>query len=86
MVSGPPNKLSFLLSPWFLLLLASGELQRQPWVAYSTKEENTARSFGPYPVPNKKDMPYDIMELMEEVERKVKELQDSVSRKCTKPV
>ncbi|KAM9507781.1 uncharacterized protein ACIB01_000152 isoform 2-T2 [Guaruba guarouba] len=56
--------------PPFLPLLASGGLQRQPWVAYSTKEENTARSVGRYPVPNKKDMPYDIMELMEEVERK----------------
>ncbi|XP_065517834.1 uncharacterized protein LOC136004848 [Lathamus discolor] len=57
--------------PPFLPLLASGGLQRQPWVAYGTKEENTARSVGRYPVPNKKDMPYDIVELMEEVERKI---------------
>uniref|UniRef100_A0A8B9G938 Carboxymuconolactone decarboxylase-like domain-containing protein n=1 Tax=Amazona collaria TaxID=241587 RepID=A0A8B9G938_9PSIT len=54
----------------FLPLLAAGVLQRQPWVAYNTKEEDTARSVGRYPVPNKKDMPYDIMELMEEIERK----------------
>lgn len=42
-------------------------------MAYSTKEENAARPIGRYPVPNKKDMPYDIVELMEEVEMKVKE-------------
>lgn len=56
--------------PPLLPLLASGGLQRQPRVAYSTKEENTARPIGRYPIPNKKDMPYDIVELMEEVEMK----------------
>lgn len=40
-------------------------------MAYSTKEESAVRPIGRYPVPNKKDMPYDIVELMEEVERKV---------------
>ncbi|XP_063996747.1 uncharacterized protein LOC135173632 [Pogoniulus pusillus] len=53
--------------PPLLPLLASGALQRQPCLAYSTKEE---RPVGRYPVPNKKDMPYDIVELMEEVEMK----------------
>ncbi|XP_064358196.1 uncharacterized protein LOC112982734 isoform X2 [Dromaius novaehollandiae] len=55
--------------------LASGGLQRRPHVAalshaYSTKEESSARPIGRYPIPNKKDMPYDIVELMEEVEMK----------------
>ncbi|KYO34978.1 hypothetical protein Y1Q_0000896 [Alligator mississippiensis] len=38
--------------------------------AYSTQEENPTRPVGRYPIPNKKDMPFDIVELMEEVERK----------------
>lgn len=42
-------------------------------MAYSTNEESRAKPVGRYPVPNKKDMPYDIVELMEEVEMKVKE-------------
>ncbi|KAM8792618.1 uncharacterized protein ACNFOS_013846 [Eudromia elegans] len=55
--------------------LVSVGLQRRPHVAavthaYSTKEEGSARPIGRYPVPNKKDMPYDIVELMEEVEMK----------------
>ncbi|XP_042311443.1 uncharacterized protein LOC121924240 [Sceloporus undulatus] len=36
---------------------------------YSTEEGNT-KSVGRYPIPNKKDLPYDIVELMEEVEVK----------------
>ncbi|XP_075583235.1 uncharacterized protein LOC104025297 [Pelecanus crispus] len=54
-----------------LPFLASGGLRRRPQVAYSTKEESAARPIGRYPVPNKKDMPYDIVELMEEVEMKI---------------
>lgn len=42
-------------------------------MAHSTGEESLAGAVGRYPVPNKKDMPYDIVELMEEVEIKVKE-------------
>ncbi|KFV16744.1 hypothetical protein N339_08188, partial [Pterocles gutturalis] len=38
--------------------------------AYSTEEERGARAVSRYPVPNKKDLPYDIVELMEEVEVK----------------
>uniref|UniRef100_A0A8B9RS55 Carboxymuconolactone decarboxylase-like domain-containing protein n=1 Tax=Accipiter nisus TaxID=211598 RepID=A0A8B9RS55_9AVES len=64
------NKLSSFLSPQRLPLLDSGGLQRWPQVAYSTTEESAARPVGRYPVPNKKDMPYDIVELMEEVEMK----------------
>ncbi|XP_009866129.1 PREDICTED: uncharacterized protein LOC104268590, partial [Apaloderma vittatum] len=53
-----------------LPLLSSRGLWRWPQVAYSTKRGSTGRPIGRYPVPNKKDMPYDIVELMEEVERK----------------
>ncbi|XP_066844022.1 uncharacterized protein [Anser cygnoides] len=58
-----------------LPFLASGVLQRRPRTAalchaYSTTEDSSARPIGRYPVPNKKDMPYDIVELMEEVEMK----------------
>ncbi|KAM6301650.1 uncharacterized protein O3Q21_013240 [Podargus strigoides] len=53
-----------------LSLSASGGLWKQPQVAYGTKEESPPRAVGRYPVPNKKDMPYDIVELMEEVEMK----------------
>ncbi|XP_072920113.1 uncharacterized protein [Hemitrygon akajei] len=38
---------------------------------YSTKPENPLRPISRYPVPYKKDLPYDIVELMEEVETKV---------------
>ncbi|KAJ7335196.1 hypothetical protein JRQ81_013137 [Phrynocephalus forsythii] len=38
--------------------------------AYSTGGGNTSISLGRYPIPNKKDLPYDIVELMEEVEVK----------------
>nr|XP_060619739.1 uncharacterized protein LOC132768125 [Anolis sagrei ordinatus] len=38
--------------------------------AYSTERGNTDKSVGRYPIPNKKDLPYDIAELMEEVEVK----------------
>uniref|UniRef100_A0ACB8ESQ7 Uncharacterized protein n=1 Tax=Sphaerodactylus townsendi TaxID=933632 RepID=A0ACB8ESQ7_9SAUR len=38
--------------------------------AYSTESENSNKSVGRYPIPNKKDLPYDIVELMEEVEVK----------------
>jgi len=69
----PDNKLSSICFPQLLPLLASGVLQRRPQVAYSTKEDSTTRPVGRYPIPNKKDMPYDIVELMEEVEMKVKE-------------
>ncbi|CAN0303551.1 unnamed protein product [Bubo scandiacus] len=53
-----------------LPLLASGGLWRQPRVAYSNGEGSGAGPVGRYPVPKKKDMPYDIVELMEEVEVK----------------
>ncbi|XP_069737205.1 uncharacterized protein [Phaenicophaeus curvirostris] len=53
-----------------LPLLASRGLQRQLQAAYSTKEGSAKRPIGRYPVPNKKDLPYDIVELMEEVELK----------------
>ncbi|XP_009980272.1 PREDICTED: uncharacterized protein LOC104370587, partial [Tauraco erythrolophus] len=53
-----------------LPLRASGHAWRQSQVAYSTKKESGPRPVGRYPVPNKKDMPYDIVELMEEVEMK----------------
>ncbi|XP_051893726.1 uncharacterized protein si:ch211-175m2.5 isoform X2 [Pristis pectinata] len=39
-------------------------------VEYSTKSENPVRPISRYPVPYKKDLPYDIVELMEEVETK----------------
>lgn len=55
-------------------------------MAYSTKEESAVRPIGRYPVPNKKDMPYDIVELMEEVERKVMDFCcKTVSGKGPKP-
>ncbi|XP_035753741.1 uncharacterized protein LOC104129515 [Egretta garzetta] len=66
----PNNKLPSFLSPQLLPFIASGGRWRQPQVACSTKEESAARTVGRYPVPNKKDMPYDIVELMEEVEMK----------------
>uniref|UniRef100_A0A8C8BQH9 Carboxymuconolactone decarboxylase-like domain-containing protein n=1 Tax=Otus sunia TaxID=257818 RepID=A0A8C8BQH9_9STRI len=66
----PNYKPPSLLSPQLLPLLASGGLRRQPRVAYSSGEGSGAGSVGRYPVPNKKDMPYDIVELMEEVEVK----------------
>ncbi|KAI6058452.1 DDB1- and CUL4-associated factor 10 [Aix galericulata] len=58
-----------------LPFLAAGGLKRRPRMAalchaYSTTEDSSAKPIGRYPVPNKKDMPYDIVELMEEVERK----------------
>ncbi|XP_043530486.1 uncharacterized protein si:ch211-175m2.5 [Chiloscyllium plagiosum] len=37
---------------------------------YSTKSEKPQQLIGRYPVPYKKDLPYDIVELMEEVETK----------------
>ncbi|XP_032634035.1 uncharacterized protein LOC116823537 isoform X1 [Chelonoidis abingdonii] len=37
---------------------------------YSTQGGGTKRLTGRYPIPNKKDLPYDIVELMEEVEMK----------------
>ncbi|KAM6363698.1 uncharacterized protein J5M81_016286 [Pluvialis apricaria] len=74
-----------LARPPLLPLLASGVLQRWPRVAYSTKEENAARPIGRYPVPNKKDMPYDIVELMEEVERKTGFLPNVFKAMCHRP-
>lgn len=73
----PYNRLSSLLSQKHLPLLAAGGFRRKPRVAtrchaYSTTEDSSSRPIGRYPVPNKKDMPYDIVELMEEVEVKVK--------------
>ncbi|XP_051499420.1 uncharacterized protein LOC127395956 [Apus apus] len=53
-----------------LPLFASGGLWRQPQLSCSTREEGTARLVGRFPIPNKKDLPYDILELMEEVEMK----------------
>nr|XP_056704919.1 uncharacterized protein LOC130476929 [Euleptes europaea] len=38
--------------------------------AYSTESGNPDKPVGRYPIPNKKDLPYDIVELMEEVEVK----------------
>ncbi|CAM2114701.1 unnamed protein product [Caretta caretta] len=38
--------------------------------AYSTQAGSTRRPTGRYPIPNQKDLPYDIVELMEEVEMK----------------
>ncbi|XP_010724559.1 uncharacterized protein LOC104915377 [Meleagris gallopavo] len=71
----PHNRLCSLLSQQRLPLLASGGLLRRPHVAaqrhaYSTTDDSSVRPIGRYPVPNKKDMPYDIVELMEEVEVK----------------
>lgn len=71
----PYNRLSSLLSQKHLPLLAAGGFRRKPRVAtrchaYSTTEDSSSRPIGRYPVPNKKDMPYDIVELMEEVEVK----------------
>ncbi|OCU00745.1 uncharacterized protein XB22169562.L [Xenopus laevis] len=37
---------------------------------YCTKSEDSSRPISRYPVPYKKDLPYDIVELMEEVEQK----------------
>uniref|UniRef100_A0A8D0BWT8 Carboxymuconolactone decarboxylase-like domain-containing protein n=1 Tax=Salvator merianae TaxID=96440 RepID=A0A8D0BWT8_SALMN len=37
---------------------------------YSTDEANISQSIGRYPIPSKKDLPYDIAELMEEIEVK----------------
>ncbi|XP_053321762.1 uncharacterized protein LOC128494105 [Spea bombifrons] len=37
---------------------------------YSTQSNDSSRPISRYPVPYKKDLPYDIVELMEEVERK----------------
>ncbi|XP_030323209.1 uncharacterized protein LOC103533784 [Calypte anna] len=53
-----------------LPLLASRGLWKRAQVACSTKE-STGKPVGRYPVPNKKDLPYDIVELMEEVEMKI---------------
>ncbi|XP_062985147.1 uncharacterized protein LOC134400632 [Elgaria multicarinata webbii] len=38
--------------------------------AYSTEGGNTTKPIGRYPIPNKNDLPYDIVELMDEVEVK----------------
>uniref|UniRef100_A0A6J0TEW4 Carboxymuconolactone decarboxylase-like domain-containing protein n=1 Tax=Pogona vitticeps TaxID=103695 RepID=A0A6J0TEW4_9SAUR len=58
-----------------LPLNVSGSFGRKPLTdmlhhAYSTEGGNAGRSLGHYPIPNKKDLPYDIVELMEEVEVK----------------
>ncbi|KFO85890.1 hypothetical protein N320_03140, partial [Buceros rhinoceros silvestris] len=53
--------------------------------AYGTKEESAVRPIGRYPVPNKKDMPYDIVELMEEVERKAGFLPNIFKVMCHRP-
>lgn len=94
----PHNRLSPLLSQQHLPFLASGGLLRRPPVAaqrhaYSTKDDSSVRPIGRYPVPNKKDMPYDIVELMEEVEVKVNALmqkfcqwQTSTDIRCRRPV
>lgn len=74
----PVLPITNVLSPQLLPVLATGT----PWwprAAHSTEGESRTRAVGRYPVPNKKDMPYDIMELMEEVEIKVKELGRTLS-------
>ncbi|XP_077201648.1 uncharacterized protein LOC143841353 [Paroedura picta] len=38
--------------------------------AYSTESGSPGKSIARYPIPNKKDLPYDIVELMEEIEVK----------------
>ncbi|KAM7165831.1 uncharacterized protein RBU57_006939 [Macrochelys suwanniensis] len=56
-------------------LLVSGSLWGRAQTAAvspasSTQAGSTMRPTGRYPIPNKKDLPYDIVELMEEVEMK----------------
>ncbi|XP_054842867.1 uncharacterized protein LOC129334650 [Eublepharis macularius] len=58
-----------------LPLRVSGSIwERPPMVALnrasSTESGDPPRPVGRYPIPNKKDLPYDIVELMEEVEVK----------------
>ncbi|KAK2515909.1 uncharacterized protein LOC135577336 [Columba livia] len=53
-----------------LLPVVAAGTPRWPRAAHSTEGESRSRAVGRYPVPNKKDMPYDIVELMEEVEIK----------------
>ncbi|KAJ6652917.1 hypothetical protein lerEdw1_010529 [Lerista edwardsae] len=48
-----------------------GRPQTATWTqTYSTESGSAAKPIGRYPIPNKTDLPYDIVELMEEVEVK----------------
>eukprot|EP00061_Rhincodon_typus_P011513 g36575.t1 len=64
-------------NPFQIVLMSSFVLTsrwtriRPTWkLEYSTKSEKPEQPIGRYPVPYKKDLPYDIVELMEEVETK----------------
>uniref|UniRef100_UPI00398E4C52 uncharacterized protein n=1 Tax=Pristiophorus japonicus TaxID=55135 RepID=UPI00398E4C52 len=65
-VSGAVRLQSFvaLTSRWTSVRPAAHKLE------YSTTSGKSERPIGRYPVPYKKDLPYDIVELMEEVETK----------------
>lgn len=39
---------------------------------YETQQEEKSKPISRYPVPYKKDLPFDIVELMEEIENKVR--------------
>lgn len=41
------------------------------WNRLSSSDQHPAEKVSRYPIPNKKDLPYDIVEIMEEVESKV---------------
>ncbi|XP_067851040.1 uncharacterized protein si:ch211-175m2.5 [Heptranchias perlo] len=64
--TGTVRRLSsfIVLSRWTRVRPAAGKLE------YGTKSGEPERPIGRYPVPYKKDLPYDIVELMEEVETK----------------
>ncbi|XP_019410770.1 PREDICTED: uncharacterized protein LOC109323580 [Crocodylus porosus] len=67
----PPRRAAAPALPHLLLGGLQGRVQAVAAShAYSTQEENPTRPIGRYSIPNKKDMPFDIVELMEEVERK----------------
>ncbi|XP_078058529.1 uncharacterized protein LOC144483758 isoform X2 [Mustelus asterias] len=58
------------LSPFVVLTSRWKRLRPTCKLLYSTKSGKPEQPIGRYPVPYKKDLPYDIVELMEEVETK----------------
>ena len=52
----------------------------------SQRQEEKSKPIGRYPIPYKKDLPFDILELMEEIEKKVRHLPHAESHSQCRPL
>lgn len=72
---GSPSKPGFVSFQSFLRLVTNRFWKKLPVVSllrhYETQQEEKSTPISQYPIPYKKDLPFDITAVMEEIEKKV---------------